>query len=92
MAHPAERDSYLAKIELMKKYSNLYLDLSGTGIFRWGMLTHGVNEIGAERFIYGSDFPVCNPAMYYAGVKAEGLCEKDEELIFSGNFRRLAHL
>ncbi len=92
LAHPGEKPSYFQKLELMKKYPNLHLDISGTGLFRWGMLRHGVETVGAERFLFGSDFPICNAAMYHAGVLAENLREKDQELIFSGNFRRLAHL
>ena len=92
MAHPGEKISYLEKLELMKKLPNLHLDLCGTGLFRWGMLKHGVKTLGAERFLFGTDFPVCNAAMNRAAVLSENLRDSELELIFSGNFRRLANL
>ncbi len=90
MAHPGEAPTYLARLALMKRYPNLYLDLSGTGLFRWGMLRHGVREVGAERFLFGSDYPVCNPAMYVHGVLCEKLSKRDYELIFAENFLRIS--
>ena len=92
MAHPGEKVSYMEKLELMKSLPNLHLDLCGTGLFRWGMLKYGVKMLGAERFLFGSDFPVCNAAMNRAAVISENLKAEELELIFSGNFRRLAHL
>ena len=89
MAHPAERDSYLAKIELMKKYSNLYLDLSGTGIFRWGMLRYAINICGSEKILFGSDFPICSPGMNLGGVLSEHLTDPELENILYKNFERL---
>ena len=92
MAHPGDKASYLEKLDLMKSRPNLHLDLCGTGLFRWGMLKHGVKTLGAERFLFGSDFPVCNAAMNRAAVLSENLKADELELIFSGNFRRLANL
>ena len=91
-AHPGERNTYLRHIERMEKYSNAYLDLSGTGLFRYAMLAHGVNRVGAERFLFGTDFPVCNAAMQVAGILSEYLTDEDYELIFSGNAKRLLGL
>ncbi len=90
MAHPDEKPVYLGRLELMKRFKNLYLDLSGTGLFRWGMLRHGIREAGAERFLFGTDFPICNIAMYIHGVLGEKLEQHQNELIFAGNFRRIS--
>lgn len=89
MAHPDEKRTYVKRLALMKQYKNLYLDLSGTGLFRWGMLRYGVDEVGAERFLFGSDFPICNAAMNAAAVCAEYLTDEQKQLIFSGNYLRL---
>jgi predicted TIM-barrel fold metal-dependent hydrolase len=91
-AHPGEKTTYMRQIERMEKYSNAYLDLSGTGLFRYAMLAHGVNRVGAERFLFGTDFPVCNAAMQVAAVLSEYLTDEDYELIFSGNAKRLLGL
>ena len=91
-AHPGEKNTYLRHLELMKKYDNYFLDLSGTGIFRYGMLRYGVNQAGSERFLFGTDYPICNPGMYVQAVLYERLKDKDYEAIFSGNARRLLNL
>lgn len=88
-AHPGEKDFYEKHLERMKKYSNLYLDLSGTGLFRYGMLTHGVRSVGAERFLFGTDYPICNPRMYVQAVLQEKLSDAELELIFHKNAERI---
>ncbi len=91
-AHPAEKDSYLRHMSWMEECPNYYLDLSGTGLFRYSMLTAGVNRVGAERFLFGTDYPVCSPAMNIAGVEYERISEADKDLIFFGNAERLLGL
>ncbi len=76
----------------MEKYPNLYQDLSGTGLFRWGMLQYGIRRTGADRFLFGSDFPICNIGMNIGAILSEGICDEDLQKIFSGNFRRLINL
>ena len=88
-AHPGEQSQLLKHIEVIKECDNVYLDLSGTGLFRYGMLKHLVREVGAERILFGSDYPICNPGMYIAGVEFEKIKDNEKELIFSGNAKRL---
>lgn len=88
-AHPGEKGEYLHHIENLKKYRNHYLDLSGTGIFRYGMLAHGVMEVGAERFLFGTDYPICNPRMYVQAVMQEHITEEDRKKIFAENAQKL---
>lgn len=80
-AHPGEHDAYMRHIARMKKYGNVYLDLSGTGLFQYGMLSYGVQQVGAERFLFGSDYPVCNPSMQVAGVLYEKISDSAKEQI-----------
>ena len=89
LAHPGEKVRLLRHIEAMKKYDNIYLDLSGTGLFRFGMLKRLIEQVGAERILFGTDHPICNPAMYVAGVMHERISERDMSLIFSENAKRL---
>ena len=88
-AHPGDKASFLRHLERIKKYKNYYLDLSGTGIFRYGLIAHGVNEVGSERLVYGSDYPICNPQMYISAVLFEKLKEEDYNNIFAGNAKRI---
>ena len=91
-AHPGEQPQLLGHVERMMKYENLYLDISGTGIFRWHSLRYLVEKVGSERIIFGSDYPTCNPGVYVGGVLAEPLSDKDFENIFSLNAKKLLGL
>ena len=88
-AHPGERTRVLENIDIMKKQDNVYLDISGTGILRYGVLRHLVNEVGAERILFGTDYPIGNPSAYVHGVLGEKLSDREKELILSGNAKRL---
>lgn len=88
-AHPGNKDSLFRHLEYMKKYENYYLDLSGTGIFRYGSIKYAVNEVGSDRFLFGTDYPICNPKMYVEAVLYERLKDQNYEDIFSGNAKRL---
>lgn len=92
LAHPGDAESFLERAELISRYKNLFLDISGTGLFRWGMLKYCIKTFGAEKILFGTDFPICNPAMYVAGVLAEDLSPEEYHLIFAENFLRLTGL
>lgn len=84
-AHPGEKNVYMKYLERMEKYPNAYLDLSGTGLFRYAMLSHGVKRLGSKRFLFGTDFPICNAAMQVGGVLSEHLTGEDYYNIFYAN-------
>ena len=92
-AHPGETDFVERHIERMKKFDNYYLDISGTGIFRNGMLANAIKEVGSERILFGSDFPTCNPAMFVGGVVLDDLIsKKDKQNILYKNAKKLLNL
>ncbi len=89
-AHPCDGSRYSKHLELMQKYDNYYLDLSGTGLFRNSMLRYGINKCGVERFLFGTDYPVCTPSMYIGGVLDDPLLTDDEkEAVMYKNAKRL---
>ncbi len=92
-AHPGEYGEFMRHMERMKYSENYYLDTSGYGIFRHGMMRHALDLFGAERFLFGSDYPTCNPAMYVGGIYFDTLIsDKEKELIFAGNAKRILSL
>ncbi|MCD8158222.1 MAG: amidohydrolase [Clostridiales bacterium] len=88
-AHPHQKAHYYRHTEMLKKYDNYYLDLSGTGLFRFGMLKTLVNNAGSEKILFGTDFPITNPKMYVEAVLFENLKDNDLENIFYKNSERL---
>ena len=88
-AHPGDKEQFLLHLERIRKYDNFYLDLSGTGIFRYGLIAHGVKAVGSERLIFGTDYPICNPRMYVQAVYQEPISELDTENILFNNARKI---
>lgn len=91
-AHPRDKVDYDNHIKRALKYDNYYIDLSGTGLFRYGMLENMVNKIGSEKILFGTDFPICNPLMYVKAVEFENISNSDKENIFYKNAERLLSL
>ena len=88
-AHPNEKEYFLLHLERLKKYDNFYLDLSGTGIFRYGLTAYGVKKVGSEKLIFGTDYPICNPRMYVQAILQEPITDTDKENILFRNAERL---
>lgn len=88
-AHPNEKEYFLLHLERLKKYDNFYLDLSGTGIFRYGLTAYGVNKVGSGKFIFGTDYPICNPRMYVQAIMQEPISDDDKENILFKNAEKL---
>ncbi len=88
-AHPGQKAEMYRHIETLKKFDNVYLDISGTGLFRYGMLREGIYKVGAEKLIFGTDYPITNPGMYVQAVCFEQISDDSKEKIFSGNAKRI---
>ena len=89
IAHPEDIGNMEKRIDLVRRYDNAYLDISGTGLFRWNMLRYAVNQCGSEKILFGSDFPICSPGMNIGGVLAEHMTDAELKNIFADNFLRL---
>lgn len=92
-AHPGEYKQFMRHLDRMRMSENYLLDISGTGVFRHGMLRHAIDEIGVERIILGSDYPTCNPAMFLHAVLSDFLIkDREKEYICSLNCKRILNL
>lgn len=89
MAHPGQRADYEMQLERLKKYPNSYLDLSGAGLFRYGMLVKGVNEVGSKRFVFGTDYPISNAGMYVQALLYEHISDEARKDIYYNNAKEL---
>lgn len=92
-AHPGEYSTLMRHIDRMKKNDNCYLDLAAVGIFRHGMLRRAIDEVGAERILFGTDYPTCSPSVFLGGVLLDHLItDKERELVLAGNAKRILGL
>ena len=89
IAHPEGPYGISGTYQLARKHDNMFLDLSGSGLFRMGMLRRGVDIMGSERILFGTDYPICNPAMNVAGVLFEDLNAVEKKNILHDNFLNL---
>ena len=92
-AHPGEPPQFMRHLERFKMCDNYHLDMSGTGMFRYGTLKMAVDRMGADRVLFGSDYPGCSPAMFLGGVLMEGLLsDSEKEYVLSKNAKRLLNI
>ena len=89
LAHPGDGEAFLSRIALVARTPNLHLDISGTGIDRYGMIRRAMDVAGKHKLLLGSDYPVNNPAVYLQGARFEPLRADELEALCSGNFLRL---
>ena len=92
-AHPGENPRFLRHLARAKMSKNYYLDLSGVGITRYGALKRLVEEVGADRLLYGSNFPSCEPTMFIGAVlRDRHVTENQKAQILSRNTMRLLQI
>jgi len=76
-------------LEVAKKRPNIYLDTSGWAFSRPGALEYAVEEIGAKRILFGSDFSWI-AASYALGIVARSrLTTTEKNMILGKNLKML---
>ena len=72
------------------KHGNVYVDTSSAAGIQPHLLEYAVQQIGAEKILFGTDTPLYFAAMQRARVdSAEGLSDEAKRLILRGNAERL---
>ena len=84
-----EYDHIFKRIDLVAKNPNCFLDTSGYGHDRVGMLEYAVQTIGADRVLFGSDFSINCPATVLARVENAFLTDEQRQKILSKNLLAL---
>jgi predicted TIM-barrel fold metal-dependent hydrolase len=67
--------------------ANVYLGIEG--VREYWAVQRTIEEIGADRVIFGSDFPLGHPRMYLGLVDALTLSGEDRQKVLGGNILRL---
>lgn len=92
-AHPGEYQGIARHIERAKLSDNYYIDLSGTGVFRYGAIKKLISGFGAHRVIYGSDYPTCSPACILGAITLESsITQSEKECILYKNAKDILKL
>ncbi len=92
-SHPGEYDLLKEHMRCMEASENYYLDISGTGIIRYGVFRHVIDNFGENRLLFGTDYPVCNPAVYIGGIAFDPtLSEREKQKIFFDNAAELLNI
>ena len=76
-------------MDMLRRYPNVYFDLSAHGTDVVGVLRKAIDEIGCDRFLFGTDYPGVGPATDIAAIRFERLTDEEMEMIFSKNAKRL---
>lgn len=74
-------------IEVAERYENVVLETSAVPYP--DKIGEAVRRIGAERVIFGSDGPGCNPALEVDKVRMAGLTAEEERLVLAENILRI---
>lgn len=73
-------------IPLMKEYHNTYTDVSTQSVAN---IKKMIAELGAERLVFGSDYPFLSPALTVLSVLKATKSEKERKYIFSDNAKHI---
>jgi len=75
-------------IEIVKNYENVYLELCAVMDER-GIIEKFLEEIGADRILFGTDFPWFNHHYYIGALIGSGIGERDIRKILYENAEKL---
>lgn len=90
LPHPGDSPQETAeKCGLAEKHPNMYIDLSGHGVQRMGVLDLAVRCAGPERVLFGSDYTINDPAAVIATIQASYLDEETKTKILGTNVVRM---
>ncbi len=75
-------------IDVVKDHENLYLDIA-TSQVHIEMIERFVDELGADRVLYGSDIPLLDPAAPLGRIAYAQITEEEKQMILGQNILRL---
>ncbi len=92
MAHPGCGEKLQKHIEILNKYENTYLDLSGSGIETYGATRKIVESTDYKRLLFGTDFSVTSVKTWISAVMSEKLSDDVKEHILGKNAKKLLNI
>ena len=89
LAHPGYGERIEKHIEILQKYPNAYLDLSGSGIDLFGTVKKLTESTDYKKILFGSDFPVTTPGAWISAVMGENITDDAKRHILGINAERI---
>ena len=89
--HPYAFGDWHRAVAVAKKHENLLLDTASSQIDN-GMIEYAVEELGADKILFGSDMPLLDPYTQLAKVRGAEISDGDKVKILGGNLVRLLGL
>lgn len=87
-AQPFAKGDWNRAIMAAQKFPNLYLDTTSSTIDS-GFVEAAINQVGAERVIFGTDMPLLDPYVQRAKIAAARIDDRAKALVMGGNILRL---
>jgi predicted TIM-barrel fold metal-dependent hydrolase len=84
-----EYEHIFKRIDLVAKHPNCYMDTSGYGHDRMGILEYAVKTIGPDRVLFGSDFSINDPSTVLARIHHSFLTEEQKRKVLAANLEAL---
>ncbi|MDR0487685.1 MAG: amidohydrolase family protein [Treponema sp.] len=79
--------------EIRRKFRNVYYDTAASPFLYDERIYRAAKAMGlCEKIIFGSDFPLLPPSLYFGGLEKSGLSAEEKQLILGGNAQRLLAL
>jgi len=88
IAHSRDNNRH-NRVDALKDYPNLYLDISGSEIARADEINERVAMLGIDHIVFGSDLGAVDPVIAVMCVKRSNLSEDEKKQVFAGNFHKL---
>jgi len=81
----------LSAFYLARKYKNVYLDTAAATWIQY-ILEQAVEEVGADKIIFGTDAPWFYPSIIKASINDLEISDSDKQKILGGNIARILNL
>lgn len=92
LEHMGYRHAVDLATAVVQHYPNLYLGTTIPAAAEPILVKKAIHDVGAEKVVFGSNAPFAIPYLGVEGIRRLKLGERDEPLVFSGNFERIYRL